>query len=168
VDHQAAAGTAQNGSTGEHLRADGRRGAIARQSSRALKLAAQVEQQQHSAEGHPGGAELLQAETIGGGRRDALHLLFRQRFVKALHVAHAERAKQVADGAVDGEAFAPQQGAQSAVAAQQASVGEALGPPISTVVKNATKVVAGSIRLGQCHWTGMWRRICPARSIFLR
>src|SRR3984885_14387802 len=65
VKHQATAGSAENGTTGEDLSPDRGRLAIDRKSSRALELGQQVEQQQHGAEGGFGSKELFQAETVG-------------------------------------------------------------------------------------------------------
>src|SRR5260370_7565623 len=60
----------------------------------------------------------------------ALHLPLRQRFKQALHLAHAELAKQIADSIVGGKTVHAQQRMQRAISSQQTSVSEpATSPP---------------------------------------
>ena len=65
MEDQSSPRPAQDGTTGEHLCAQGRRFAVDGQAGGALKLAEQIEQQQHGLEGSFGGEELLQTETVG-------------------------------------------------------------------------------------------------------
>ena len=60
-------------------------------------------------------------------RRQTLHLPFGHRLVEALDLAHAEGAKQIADGVVSRETIQAQQRMQRAIAARQAGVSEAPG-----------------------------------------
>src|SRR5260370_25089657 len=54
----------------------------------------------------------------------ALHLPLRQRFKQALHLAHAELAKQIADSIVGGKTVHAQQRMQRAISSQQTGVSE--------------------------------------------
>ena len=62
-----------------------------------------------------------------GALRQTLHLPFCQRLKQALHLAHAESAKQIADGVIGGKAFQAQQRMQRAISSQQTRVSEASG-----------------------------------------
>src|SRR5580693_4246458 len=62
-----------------------------------------------------------------GSWRQTLHLPFRHWFVEALHLAHAESAKQIADRIVGGKSVHAQQRMQSSIAPQQTGVSETPG-----------------------------------------
>lgn len=81
-------------------------------------------------------------------------------------MSHAELAKQIADGVIDGKPFDTQQGMQRLVAAQQGCMGKAFGAHQNR--QKVMNVVLGSIWLGDFHWIGMCCRNCPTRSILRR
>ena len=64
MEDQSSPRPAQDGTTGEHLCAQGRRFAVDGQAGGALKLREQVEQQQDCLKRRFGGEELLQTETV--------------------------------------------------------------------------------------------------------
>src|SRR4051794_38795367 len=64
MNHQPAAGAAEDRAAGEHLRAGSGRLTITWQASCPLELGEQIEEQQHRTEGRFGGEELFQTETM--------------------------------------------------------------------------------------------------------
>ena len=61
------------------------------------------------------------------GLRQTLHLPFGQRRKQALHLSHAEAAKQIADGVIGGKAFHAYERMQRAISSQQTRVSETSG-----------------------------------------
>jgi hypothetical protein len=59
--------------------------------------------------------------------RQTLHLPFGQRRKQALHLSHAESAKQIADGVIGGKTLQAQERMQRAISSQQTRVSEASG-----------------------------------------